>query len=107
MNPQEVTMAIVAAVFASSGFWMFINNVYQNRKERKSIERQALLGLLHEQLVERCEKYISQGWISLQDYEDLNNYIFKPYTGLGGNGTGEALFNKVTRLNNNPPEKVA
>lgn len=104
--PTEMIEAIVIAIFASSGFWMFINNIYQAHKEKKSVERRALLGLLHEQLTERCEKYIKQGYITLQDYEDLLNYIYKPYRDLGGNGTGEALFNKVTNLGNQPPETL-
>ena len=103
---HEMITAIVLAVFASTGFWTLVNNIYTRKADRKSVERKALLGLLHEQLVNKCEYYLNQGWISLQDYEDLRKYIFEPYQGLGGNGTGEALFNKVTNLGNKSKEQL-
>ena len=96
--------AIALAVFASTGFWSLINTIYMKRSDKKSAERRALLGLLHEQLVTKCEFYLKEGWIPLQDYEDLRKYIFEPYRDLGGNGTGEAMFNKVTSLGNQKPE---
>lgn len=102
----EMISTIILAVFASTGFWTLINTIYTKRSDRKSVERKALLGLLHEQLVNKCEFYLNQGWISLQDYEDLRKYIFEPYQGLGGNGTGEALFNKVTNLSNKSQEQM-
>lgn len=101
---SEVVVSIVLAIFASSGFWAWLTSIYNNRSNKKTIERRALLGLLHEQVIERCDKYISQGWISIQDYEDLTNYIYKPYRDLGGNGTGEALYNRVSSLKNAPPD---
>lgn len=97
---SEVIVAIVVAVFASTGFWTFINTIYTNKTNSKSVERKALLGLLHERLIEKCEEYIKAGKISLQEYEDLRKYIYDPYRDLGGNGTGEDWFNKVKCLPN-------
>lgn len=104
MVPMEMLITILVSIFASTGFWTLVNTIYTARREKKSVERRALLGLLHEQLTERCEKYIDQKWISLQDYEDLTNYIYKPYRDLGGNGTGEALYNKLSGMPNKPSE---
>lgn len=104
METVNLLHVLVAAVFASTGFWTLINTIYMKRSDKKSAERRALLGLLHEQLVAKCEYYLKEGWIPLQDYEDLRKYIFEPYRDLGGNGTGEALFNKVTNLGNQKPE---
>lgn len=108
MDASTIDMlhAIALAVFASTGFWSLINTIYIKRSDKKSVERRALLGLLHEQLVVKCEFYLDQDWISFQDYEDLRKYIFEPYQSLGGNGTGEAMFNKVTELKNKPQEKT-
>ena len=97
---SEVIVAIVVAVFASTGFWTFINTIYTNRTNKKSVERKALLGLLHERLIEKCEEYIKAGKITLQEYEDLRKYIYDPYRDLGGNGTGEDWFSKVKTLPN-------
>lgn len=103
MNP-EVLVGIIVSIFASTGFWTLINNVYLNKSKSKTAERKALLGLLHEQLTEKCEMYLKEKWISLQDYEDLRKYIYEPYRELGGNGTGEDLFKKVGNL---PNEKAS
>ena len=103
----DMIHAIALAVFASTGFWSFLNVVYSKKTEKKSVERRALLGLLHEQLISKCEFFLGQGWISFQEYEDLRKYIFEPYQSLGGNGTGEAMFNKVTNLPNKQSEEVA
>lgn len=104
-STMNILYTIALAVFASTGFWSFINAIYTKRSDKKSVERRALLGLLHEQLVVKCEFYLDQGWISFQDYEDLRKYIFEPYQSLGGNGTGEAMFNKVTDLKNKPQKQ--
>ena len=101
---SDVIVAIVVSIFASTGFWTLINSIYTNKVNKKSVERKALLGLLHEQLAEKCEDYLKDKWISLQDYEDLRKYIYEPYRELGGNGTGEDLFKKVGNLPNEEPK---
>lgn len=97
---SDLVLGIIVSVFASTGFWTLINTIYVNRLNKKSVERKALLGLLHEELKARCEEYLRVGKISLQDYEDLRKYVYDPYRDLGGNGTGEDLFNKVKTLPN-------
>ena len=94
----ETVSTIVVAMFASTGFWALVNNVYQNMRDKKSVERQALLGLLHEQLMYKCNYFIKMGYISAQDFEDLEKYIYSPYRALGGNGTGERIWSEVCRL---------
>lgn len=101
----ELIVAVIVSIFASTGFWTLINSIYTSKSKTKSVERKALLGLLHEQLTEKCEIYLKDKWISLQDYEDLRKYIYDPYRDLGGNGTGEDLFKKVGNLPNEAPKK--
>ena len=98
MTSQEIIVAIVAAIFASTGFWTFINNVYANKRERESVERKALKGLLHNELMKKCDEFVKQGFINVQDYEDLNEYIYLPYRDLGGNGTGERAWQELNKL---------
>ena len=98
MSKTEIIMTIICAIFSSVGFWTFVNNVYQNIRESESAERKALLGLLHEKLAERASMFISRGAITRQEYEDFITYIYDPYVGLGGNGTGEKLKKEVDDL---------
>lgn len=98
MSKTEVLMTIIGAVFSSVGFWTFVNNVYQNIRDKQSAERRALLGLLHEKLSERASFFIAKGSITRVEYEDFIKYVYEPYVGLGGNGTGEKLKQEVDDL---------
>jgi hypothetical protein len=90
-------ITIVVAVFASAGFWSFINRLMQNKGE-KSPERQMLLGLAHDRICYLAEKYIERGWITRDEYENLHDYLYLPYKRLGGNGTADRLMEEVDRL---------
>lgn len=98
MTKSEILVAIFCAIFSSVGFWTFVNNVYQNMREKKSAERKALLGLLHEKLAERAETFMTRNGITRQEYEDFNKYIYEPYKELGGNGTGQRLKEEIDKL---------
>lgn len=98
MTKSEIIVTIICAIFSSVGFWTFVNNVYQNLRDKKSAERKALLGLLHEKLSERAGFFINRGAITRSEYEDFITYVYEPYVGLGGNGTGEKLKKEVDDL---------
>ncbi len=98
MAIRDLCLTIVITVIGCTGFWTFLNNVLQNRNATRKAERQALLGLLHEELVRSCEAYIARGSITRDEYEDLRRYIYEPYAALGGNGTGEKLMGEVNKL---------
>lgn len=94
----EMILTIVAAVFASSGFWAFVIAVYNKRADKKDAKSRMILGLGHHQIKALCEKYIAQGWISSDDYEDLVKYLYDPYIKMGGNGTARKLVTDVEKL---------
>ena len=89
---------IIVAIFASTGFWAFCQFLVQRYFDRKSAVKAALLGLLHERLVESCEAYLTRGYVTEGEIRDLEDYIYKPYRSLGGNGTGEQMFEKTREL---------
>lgn len=89
---------IAVAIFASTGFWAFCQFLVQRYFDRKSAVKAALLGLLHERLVEQCEAYLNRGYASEGEIRDLEEYIYTPYRNLGGNGTGESMFEKTREL---------
>ena len=95
---REYIFQTVAAIFASVGFWTFINNVWSARKERKSETAKMLLGLGHDRIYELSNCYIERGWISTDEYENLVKYLYEPYKKLGGNGTAERLITEVNKL---------
>lgn len=98
---SQIIMAIVASVFASTGFWAFITAMLQ-RKDKKndtvSVEGKMLRGLAHDRICYLGEVYIKQGWVSKDDYENLHDYLYLPYTQLGGNGTAKRIMQEVDKL---------
>ena len=95
---MEHITQIVIAIFASTGFWALVQAVVLRIMDRRSAERAALLGLLHERLVEQCESYLDRGYATEGEIRDLEEYIYTPYRNLGGNGTGEQMFDKTREL---------
>ena len=57
-----------------------------------------ILGLGHDRIISLCEKYLAQGWITSEDFENLHDYLFVPYKNMKGNGTAEKLMRDVEKL---------
>ncbi len=94
---NETVVAIVTAVFASSGLWSIILYVVQTRDKNRSEVRKALLALLHDRIYAECEKAMTQGHVSIQEFKNIS-YLYEPYRDLGGNGTGKMLYETVQKL---------
>lgn len=97
---------VVCSIIASSGFWAYMV-ARRDRKIKKAENTDAnknmLMGLGHDRIIYLCEKYIERGWISSDEYENINTWLFEPYTKLGGNGTAKRLMAIVDSL---PVRKV-
>lgn len=90
----QMVVTIVCAVIASSGFWAFI----QRKNENKDVKSQMLIGLAHDRIISLGMKYIERGWISQDEYENLRDYLYKPYEKLGGNGSAQKVMIEVNKL---------
>lgn len=91
---QQNLVTIIVAVFASSGFWAYLSH----KREGKDAKSEMLRGLGHDRIMEMGMKYISRGYVLYSEYEDLYNYLFKPYERLGGNGSAKHLLDAVGAL---------
>lgn len=90
----QMVVTIVCAVIASSGFWAFI----QRKNENKDVKSRMLIGLAHDRIIFLGMKYIERGWISQDEYENLHDYLYKPYEKLGGNGSAQKVMIEVNKL---------
>ena len=95
---KETVVTLVLAIFASSGFWAFLLAIVNKFFDRKSAKNQMILGLGHDRIISLCEKYLAQGWITSEDFENLHDYLFVPYKKMKGNGTAEKLMRDVEKL---------
>ena len=57
-----------------------------------------LIGLGHDRIVWLGMKYIERGWITNDEYENLNDYLWRPYEQLGGNGSAKRIMDAVNKL---------
>lgn len=94
----DILVTLAVAVFGSTGFWSWV----QSRGKKKSAESRLLLGIAYSEIIRRSEHYIHQGYIAVDEYNELNRYLYEPYRDLGGDGTAQKLMEEVRKL---PTEK--
>ena len=99
MHWVEIICTVIGSVAASSGFWAWM----QAHRDKRDAKTQMILGLGHDRIIYLCEKYIDRGWISTEEFENLETYLFTPYENMGGNGSAKRLMGIVRNL---PTKKV-
>lgn len=91
------------------GAFIGIMGAFYDRVRKKlkqtEIENQALkrgmIAILHNDLYQTCEYYLSLGYIPLDKAEDIlenAKVMYDSYHALGGNGTGTKIYNRFTSL---------
>lgn len=90
----QMAVTVICSVLASSGFWAWM----ASRNDKKDAKTKMILGLGHDRIVALAMKYIERGWITQDEYEDLNKYLYTPYAEMGGNGTAKRLMDEISRL---------
>lgn len=109
-------MSIAALVFASSGFWTFLQfmisrkrtkpqDVAEIKSDIKAIIA-AVRGLSRDRIIEVCNSYSDRGYITDEEYYDLYDQLWVPYhEGLGGNGPAQRAVDRVTALPRSKPDE--
>ena len=91
---MQMALTVVCAVIASSGFWAYI----QKRSEKKDVKTQMLVGLAHDRILFLGMNYIERGSITRDEYENLYEYLYRPYEKMGGNGSAKRVMQEVNKL---------
>lgn len=90
----QIVIAVVTSVLASSGLWTYI----QKKADKKDAKSKLLLGLAHDRIMFLGSTYIERGYITKDEYENLHDYLYLPYSEMGGNGTAKKVMQAVDRL---------
>ncbi len=90
----QTILTIFCSVLASSGLWSFI----ARRAEKKDVKTKMLVGLGHDRIMYLGMCYIERGKITQAEYENLYEYLYKPYRQLGGNGSAKRIMDEVEKL---------
>ena len=95
---EAVLVAIIAGL-TGGGISQLIIFFTQRRDAKKANPMADMLkGLGHDRIIELGTKYIQNGCIPRDEFENLNDYLYKPYQELGGNGTAETIMSEVRKL---------
>ena len=90
----QIIITVFSSVLASSGLWAYL----AKRSERKDVKTQMLVGLAHDRILYLGMEYIERGWITQDEYENLYEYLYKPYEKMGGNGSAKKVMKEVDNL---------
>lgn len=90
----QVAVPLAAAVLTSSGLWA----VVARRADKGDAERKMLVGLAHDRIVHLGMVYIDRGYITQDEYENLQVYLYEPYEAMGGNGSAKRVMEEVRKL---------
>lgn len=90
----ELLVSVVVSAIGSTGLWSFI----ATRKRTETAERKLLVGLAHDRIIYLGMNYIERGHITRDEYENLNDYLFRPYEEAGGNGSAKRVMDEVRKL---------
>lgn len=98
-------LSIVIAVIGSAGFWAVIGKKMDRKYDaevRRNTKMDAytamLIGLAHDRIVTLGMEFIERGYITHDEYENLQEYLYLPYLALEGNGSAKRIMEEVSKL---------
>lgn len=90
----QIAVPLVVAVLTSSGLWA----VVAKRVDKGDAQRKMLVGLAHDRIIHLGMVYVDRGYITQDEYENLNDYLYTPYEKMGGNGSAKRVMDEVRKL---------
>ena len=90
----QVAMPLIVALLTSSGLWALVSK----RADKNNAERKMLVGLAHDRIIHLGMVYIERGYVTQDEYENLQVYLYEPYEEMGGNGSARRVMEEVRKL---------
>lgn len=91
---QQIAVPLAVAVLTSSGLWALVSK----RADKNNSERKMLVGLAHDRIIHLGMVYVTRGYVTQDEYENLNDYLYQPYEKMGGNGSAKRVMEEVRKL---------
>ena len=85
---------ILVTLLGSAGFWGYL----EARRTKKSANTRLLVGIAHDRIVYLGMKYVERGYITQDEFENLEVYLYEPYAAAGGNGSAKRVMEEVRKL---------
>lgn len=83
-----------------------VNKTQTKILDEVKVHGEAIAGLEHDRIIHIGTGYEQQGWISSQDYDDIDTYLYQPYKKLGGNGTAKRVMEHLAAMKSTPEKGV-
>lgn len=90
----NVGVPLIVALLTSSGLWALVSK----RADKNNAERKMLVGLAHDRIIHLGMVYIERGYVTQDEYENLQVYLYEPYEEMGGNGSARRVMEEVRKL---------
>lgn len=94
MTILEALVTILVSVLASSGVWAVVMKIM----DKRDVKTQMLIGLGHDRIMYLGKSYIDRGYVTSAEYENLVDYLYRPYELMGGNGSAKRIVEEVKKL---------
>lgn len=88
---------IILAIFASTGFWAFIQKVYDSRKKKKTPQDLMLLALGRDRLLYLSKRYLERGFIPDDEFESFKD-MGEAYLAMDGNSKVKRKYFEALEL---------
>lgn len=102
---EQIAVPIIVALLTSSALWGVVSKIVlkrmeqaEKRSEKDDAERKMLVGLAHDRIIHLGMVYIQRGYITQDEYENLQVYLYEPYEKIGGNGSAKRVMEEVRKL---------
>ena len=90
----KTAVTILITLIGSAGFWSYLDA----RRAKNSASTRLLIGIAHDRITFLGMKYVERGYITRDEYENLNDYLYEPYAEAGGNGSAKRVMEEVRKL---------
>ena len=101
----QVAVPVIVALLTSTALGGVVSKVILKRMELAAkrskadeAERKLLVGLAHDRIIHLGMVYIDRGYITQDEYENLQVYLYEPYAEMGGNGSAKRVMEEVRKL---------
>lgn len=101
----QVAVPVIVALLTSTALWGVVSKVILKRMELAAkrskadeAEHKLLVGLAHDRIIHLGMVFIDRGYITQDEYENLQVYLYEPYAEMGGNGSAKRVMEEVRKL---------
>lgn len=80
-----------------TALWRWAWKKFKAQRKREDAMEEGIRAILHDRLFQAHRYYMDRGFCTLEEKRNVE-YLYKPYAALGGNGTGETIYEDVMAM---------